>query len=429
MVSVVFSSALQLAVPWLMYVIAPGFVSDPVRFDLAVSLARIMLLYFLFVLLILHLGGVLNVLGRFAVAAAMPILLNLLLIASLFTLAPLLETPGHGLAWGFATAGAAQFTCLLFACRWAGFPLRFPRPRLTPSVRRLLRLSVPAAVGTGAVEMNFLVNMAIASLLPSGSISYLYYAERVAQLSPGIIRAAIGTVLLSLLPRQLSAGDGRSGRKSMNRALEAALLLTLPSMVALLLIAEPIVATLFERGNFTADATVATAEALFVFAFGLPAFAVGRILVIGFFAREDTVTPMRVGFAYILVNLVLNLLLMGPMGHVGIALATSISSWFHVAVLFYLLVHRGYFAVDRRLRRRVARAMAACLGMAGALVAVQFVFVGEPNAGEWDRIVSLGVLLAAGFLAFAGLAVLFGAVQVRDFVAFRSRPERKDLTL
>lgn len=333
-VSVVLTSALQLAMPWVMHVIAPGFASDPVRFDLAVEFARIMLLYFLFVLMILHLGGVLNVLGRFAAAAAMPILLNLLLILSLFTLAPLLETPAHGLAWGLAAAGIAQFACLLVACRRTGFPLGFPRPRLTPGVRQLLRSTVPAAIGSAAVQINFLIDMAIASVLASGSISYLYYAGRVVHLPPGIFGMAIGTALLPLLSRQFGAGDGKSGMESMNRSLEMVLLLTLPSAAALLLISEPVIATLFERGSFSADATAATAAALFAFAFGLPAFAMARILRIGFFAREDTRTPMRVALACIAVNLVLDLLLMGPMGHVGIALATSIASWFNAAVLF-----------------------------------------------------------------------------------------------
>ena len=282
-VSVLFTSALQLAMPWLMFVIAPGFAEDPQRFDLAVTLARIMLFYFLFVLLVLYLGGVLNVLGRFAAAAAMPILLNLFLIVSVFVLAPRLETPAHGLAWGLAAAGVAQFTCLWVACRRAGFPLRLPRPRLTPGVRRLLRATAPAAIGTGAMQINLLVDMAIASLLASGSISYLYYAGRVAWLPSGIVSVAVGTALLPLLSRQFGTGDGKGGVESMNRALEVVLLLTLPGAVVLVLISEPIVATLFERGSFTADATGFTAGALLAFAFGLPAFAADRILGIGFF--------------------------------------------------------------------------------------------------------------------------------------------------
>ena len=418
-VSVLFTSALQLAMPWLMFVIAPGFAEDPQRFDLAVTLARIMLFYFLFVLLVLYLGGVLNVLGRFAAAAAMPILLNLFLIASVFVLAPRLETPAHGLAWGLAAAGVAQFMCLWVACRRAGFPLSLPRPRLTPGVRRLLRATAPAAIGTGAMQINLLVDTAIASLLASGSISYLYYAGRVAWLPSGVVSVAVGTALLPLLSRQFGTGDGKGGVESMNRALEVVLLLTLPGAVVLLLISEPIVATLFERGSFTADATGFTAGALLAFAFGLPAFAAGRILGIGFFARGDTATPMRVAFACIAVNLILDLLLMGPMGHVGIALATSIASWLNAAVLFYLLVRCGHFTVDRRLRHRAARTIAACLGMAGVLAGVRLVLGDGPDAGEWERIVSLGVLLAAGFVSFAGLAFLFGAVRVRDLAVFR----------
>lgn len=419
MASVVLTSALQLAMPWVMYLIAPGFASDPARFNLAVEFARIMLIYFLFVMMILHLGGVLNVLGRFAAAAAMPILLNLLLMLSLFTLSPLLETPAHGFAWGLAAAGAVQFACLLVACRRTGFPLRFPRPRLTPGVRRLLKLTTPAVVGSGAMHINLLVDAAIASLLASGSISYLYYAGRVMQLPAGIFGLAVGTALLPLLSRQLRVGDGKGEAGSMNRALEMVLFLTLPSAVALLLISEPVIATLFERGSFTADATASTAAALFAFTFGLPAFAIARILRTGFFAREDTGTPMRVALACIAINLVLNLLLMEPMGHVGIALATSAASWFNVAVLLYILVRRKHFTADRRLRRRMMRTLAACLGMAGILAGLQPMLGFEQGAGEWARVVSLGTLLAVGFVSFAGLAFLFGAVRARDFAAFR----------
>ena len=419
MVSVLFTSALQLAMPWLMFVVAPGFAEVSQQFDLAVTLARVMLFYFLFVLLILYLGGVLNALGRFAAAASMPILLNLFLIASVFVLAPRLETPAHGLAWGLAGAGVAQFACLWIACRWAGFPLRLPRPRLTPGVRRFLAAAVPGAVGAGVMQINLLVDTAVASLLRPGSITYLYYSERVTQVPFGIVGLAVGTALVPLLSRQIGSGDRDGAAVSLNRALEFVLLLALPGAVALPVIAEPVVAALFERGSFTAEATGLTAAALAAYAGGLPAVAMMQILGIGFFSREDTATPMRIALVCIVANLALNLLLMGPLGHVGIALATSIVCWLNAALLLFFLVRRGHYAADSRLRSRVPRMVGACLGMAGALAAARFALDGVTGTGEWERVAVLAVLVGVGLASFAGLAFLFGAARVRDLSALR----------
>ena len=418
-ISVLLASGLQLAMPWVMHALAPGFADDPERFDLAVTLARIMLVYFLFVLLVLHLGGVLHALGRFAAAAAMPILLNLLLIFSVFTLAPFLETPAHGFAWGLAAAGTVQLICLLVACRRAGFPLKLPRPRLTPEVRRLLGAAVPAAVGAGVLQVNLLVDAAVASLLETGSISYLYYAERVVRVPFGIVGVAVGTALLPLLSRQIGAGDRDGAAASMNRALEGVLLLILPGMAALLVISEPVVATLFERGSFGADATVSTAEALVAYAVGLPAYALAWILGIGFFSRQDTATPMRIALACIVANLALNLILMDSMHHVGVALATSIASWLNAGLLFYFLVRRGHFATDSRLHRRILGIVAACLGMVAVLEVARFLSGGIPDTGEWGRIAVLGAWITAGFASYAGLAVAFGAVRIRELSIFR----------
>ena len=418
-VSVLLTSGLQLAMPWVMYALAPGFADDPERFDLAVTLGRIMLLYFLFVLLVLHLSGVLQTLGRFAAAAAMPILLNLFLILSVFVLAPLLETPAHGFAWGLAAAGVAQFACLLVACRRVGFPLKLPRPRLTPGVRRLLKAAAPAAIGAGVLQVNLLVDAAVASLLEPGAISYLYYAERVVRVPFGIVGVAVGTALLPLLSRQIGAGDQAGASGSMNRALEGVLLLILPGMAALLVISEPVVATLFERGSFTPDTTASTAAALVAYAAGLPAYALIGISRIGFFSRQDTTMPMRIALACIAGNLVLNLLLMEPLQHVGIALATSIASWLNAVLLFYFLVRRRHFAADSRLRRRILGIVAACLGMVAVLEGVSFMLGEAPATGEWARVAFLATLIGVGFVSFAGLALVFGAVRLRDLSAFR----------
>ena len=184
-----------------------GFAADPEKFDLAVELTRITFPYLLFISLVSQLGGVLNSLGRFAAAAATPILLNLCLIAALLGLTPLVASPGHALAWGVMVAGIIQFLWLIVACRRAGMSFRLPRPRINARVKRLLILILPGAIGAGVVQINLLIGVIIASLLPTGSVSYLYYADRVHQLPLGVIGVAVGTALLPLLSRQLKSGQ------------------------------------------------------------------------------------------------------------------------------------------------------------------------------------------------------------------------------
>ena len=331
-----FVTALQVAMPWLMYGFAPGFADDPLRFDLAVALAQITFPYLLFISLVSQLGGVLNALGRFVAAAATPIILNLCLIGALLGLSGFVETPGHALAWGVAAAGAAQFIWLMIACHRAEFGLRLLRPRLTPRVKRLLILVLPGAIGAGVVQINLLIDVVIASLLPRGSVSFLYYADRVNQLPLGVIGVAVGTALLPLLSRQLRAGEHDNAMGSMNRAMEFALLLTVPAAAALMIIPDGIVAVLFERGAFGAVETAATASALAAYALGLPAYVLIKVLGPGFFAREDTVTPVKIAALCVVINLGLNLLLMAPLLHVGIALATAISAWINAGLLLFV---------------------------------------------------------------------------------------------
>ena len=413
-VLLVFCTAMQIAMPWAMHLFAPGFADDPEKFDLAVELARIAFPYLLFVSLVSQLGGVLNALDRFAAAAAAPILLNLSLILCLVGLAPALETPGHALAWGVFAAGIVQFLWLIEACRRAGVTFRLPRPRPTPAVRRLMAKILPGAVGAGVQQINLVIGVILASLLPTGAVSYLYYADRVYQLPLGVIGIAIGTALLPLLSRQLRAGDEAGGRASFNRALEYALLLTLPAAAALATVPEPIVAVLFERGAFDARATAATARALAAFALGLPAFVLVKVLAPGFFAREDVTTPVKIAGVSVAANIALSVALLAPLQHVGLALATSAASWLNAALLAYVLHRRGQLRIDARLRRRLPRIALAAAVMTGALLAalplLAPMFAGAPV----QRIAALVLLIAAGKLAYGAAAVALGAADIAE---------------
>jgi putative peptidoglycan lipid II flippase len=412
-----FVTALQVAMPWVMHGFAPGFADDPYRFGLAVQLAQVTFPYLMFISLVSQLGGVLNALGRFAAAAATPIILNLCLIAAILGLSPFVETPGHALAWGVAAAGAAQFIWLMVACHRAEFSLRLLRPRLTPRVKRLLILMLPGVIGAGVVQINLLIDVVIASLLPRGSVSFLYYADRVNQLPLGVIGVAVGTALLPLLSRQLRAGDDEAAAGSMNRALEFALLMTVPGAAALIVMPDLIVGVLFERGAFGASETAATAAALAAYAVGLPAYVLIKVLAPGFFAREDTATPVKIAALCVAINLVLNLVLMGPLLHVGIALATAVSAWINAGLLAWMLMRRGHFTVDARLRRAVPRTLLASAVMAGVL----WFALGADTA---RAIVVLAVLVALGLVVFAGAAVGFGAARRADIKRLLDRSGR-----
>lgn len=406
--------AAQIAMPWLMQGLAPGFADEPETFDLTVQLTRLTFPYILFISLVSLLGGVLNSLYRFAAVAAAPILLNLCLIAALLGLARWTETPAHALAIGVTGGGVVQLVWLVLAARRAGMALRLRLPRLTPGVKRLLVVAAPAALGAGVAQVNLVIDVVIASLLPPGSVSFLYYADRVNQLPIGVVGVAVGTALLPLLSRQVRAGDEAEAARSLNRAIEFALLLALPAAVALALIASPVVVVLFERGAFGPVESVATGAALVAYAGGLPAFVLIKVLTPGYFARQDTRTPVRVAVLCLLVNVALNLLLMGPLAHVGIALATTLAGWLNVALLAAGLARRGHLRPDARLRRRLPRMAAACGGMAAVLwgtgLGVDSLLA---QATGW-RILALAALAGAGLAAYAGLAGAAGLVSLRE---------------
>ena len=420
-VLVVLVALFEIAMPWLMIGLAPGFVGEPEKFDLAVTLTRLTFPYLLFISVVSLLGGVLNSLGKFAAAAAAPILLNLALIGSLIGLADVLPSAGHALAWGVAGAGVLQLVWLWAATARAGMVLGLRRPRLTPKVRELGRLMLPAVVGSGVAQINIAVDIIIASLLATGSISYLFFADRLTQLPLGVIGVAVGTALLPLLSRQLAAGDQDSAGNSLNRAMETALVLALPAAAALMVAAEPVVRVLFERGAFDATSTHATALAVTAYAFGVPAYVMVKVLAPAFFARKDTKTPVRIAIVALVANIVLNLALMGPMAHVGLALATALAAWLNAGALAWVLVRRGHWSADPRLRTRLPRALIATAGL-GLGVWVAIGLLAEPLAGSGvQRIGSLAVVVVSGLALYAVLAHLLGAIKLGEVRALARR--------
>ncbi|SIS89079.1 murein biosynthesis integral membrane protein MurJ [Insolitispirillum peregrinum] len=422
-----FCSVLMIAMPWAMYAFAPGFTGAEGKHELAVDLTRITFPYLLLISLCSLISGLLNSLGKFAAAAGTPILLNLILMLTLTALTPFVETPGHALAWGVELAGLAQFVWLMISARRAGMMPRLVRPTLTPRVRLLIKRIIPVAFGAGLYQISLLIDTMLASMVADGAVSWLYYADRVNQLPLGVIGVAIGTALLPLLSRQLAAGHHDDAMISQNRSLEFALLLTVPSMAGFLVLGGPIISVLFERGAFSASDALATAQALMAFSLGLPAYVLVKVLSPGFFAREDTATPVKSASVALLVNIGLNLLLMQVMGHVGIALATAIGACVNSGTLFFILRRRGWFVPDARLKQRTIRLFLATGVMAAAVEAAEWglqqwpLTHGVMNAGLLSALILLAVLV------FSLAAIVLGVVKRADFALFkrlRRRPAK-----
>ena len=405
-----FTVTAQAAMPWLMHVIAPGFADNPVKFDHAVLFTQITFPYLLFMSLTALQGGILNSLHRFAHAAAAPILLNVVMIVALVAVVPFTGLPGHVLAWAMAVAGIGQFLWMTVACHRAGLALRLPRPRLTPAVRRLLKLMLPGIVGSGVMQINLVIGTIIASL-QAGAVSYLYYADRVYQLPLAVIGSAVGVVLLPELTRHLRGGRGAAAMSTLNRSIELAMLLTLPAAVALAAIPFPIVTVLFERGAFGAEASTATAAALAAYSLGLPAFVLVKVLTPGFYAREDTATPFRFAVISMVANTVLSIGLFQMMSFVGIALATSIASWLGVALLAVTLARRGHFVADPRLKSRLLRILLASAAMGAALWVAAGYLAPALDGKLHVKTAALAALVLGGLAIYGVLALLLGAVR------------------
>ncbi len=409
----------EIFMPQIMHVLAPGFVEIPDKFALTVDLARITFPYLMLICLAALLSGALNGMEHFAAAAAAPVLYNLFAIAALIGLTPFVPTVGHAAAWGVSASGIVQLALLIWAVHRAGMPLRIPRPRLTPKVRLLMRRMAPGLIGAGAAQLNQAVDLIIASLLPAGTVSLLYYADRIQQLPLGVIGIAVGTALLPMLSRQVRGGNEAAALSSLNRAIEYALFLTLPAAVALTVSAFPIMWVLFGRGAFTIDTARLASQSLAAYAIGLPAVVLLKVLAPAAFARGDTALPVKIGMITLAVNFLLNIVFnagaLAPasnagslplLQHIGPPLATSLASTFNMVVLAVALHRRGHLAADAELARRLPRMILAAAAMGLTLWTAQTPLF---HLGRWVGLISL-VCLGVG--AYGVAALLLGAFDV-----------------
>jgi putative peptidoglycan lipid II flippase len=420
---IVFSALLLIVMPWVMGLFASDALeADGERFDLAVTMARIAFPYLAFMSVATLFAAILNSLSRFAAAAAAPILLNICLIAALliglFTgdaSEDAKAATGLYLAIAVSLSGLFQLAWLYYWVRKSGFRPALRRPRLTAGVREMGVLILPAVFGAGVYQISRFVDLFFIATLPDKSITYLAMADRLNQLPLGIIGIALGTAILPALSRFVAQEDRDGAFRLQSNAVELSMLLTMPAAVALFVAGPAITSAFYVGGAYSAADGLATGAVVGGLVVGLPAYVLVKVLVPNFFARKDTRTPVWTAAASLIINIGLNLLLIPPLGIVGLALAGSIAAWCNVAMLYAILHRNGLFHLTGQVFGRIARIALAAAAMAAALHFAVPLAGDAFTGGVFERIAALGAIVAVGAVTFFGCALLFGVVN-RDTV-------------
>src|SRR6266516_1662040 len=366
-----FSQLVLLIVAWLfmpqaMSILAPGFTDDAEQRRLAIELTRITFPYLLLITMVTLYGGMLNVMHRFATAAAAPIFLNLSMMTTL-ALAAFFPSAGHAAAWGVLIAGILEFLLLAGDAARSGILPKFAPLKLDDDVRAFFRALGPATVGSMGTQVALFADTIIATFLPAGALSALYYADRLNQLPIGVIGIAIGTVLLPEMSRRITAADDAGAAASQRRAFDFTLLFSVPFVAAFLTIPEIIMRAMFARGAFSKADAAAAGATLAAYAIGLIPFVTIRSAVATFYARHDTATPVKAALTGVAVNVALKVALMGALAQIGLALATAVGAWVNLLLVLFFAVRAGYLELDRAWITSLAKFAAAGVLLAAAL--------------------------------------------------------------
>src|ERR1700741_5249018 len=370
--TLLFSSQLVLLViawlfmPQAMSILAPGFTEDAAQRALAIDLTRITFPYLLLITLVTLYGGILNVMQRFASAAAASIFLNISMMATL-ALAAFFPTPGHAAAWGVLISGFLQYFLLAGDLATHGGLPRFAAPKLDEDVRAFFRALGPATIGSMGTQVAMFADTIIATFLPAGALSALYYADRLNQLPIGVIGIGIGTVLLPEMSSRISAGDHVGAMEQQRRGFDYTLLFAVPFVAAFLAVPDVITRAMFARGAFTKTDAAAAGATLAAYPVGLIPFVLIRSAVATFYARKDTATPVKASLTGLAINVLLKVLLMGSLAQVGLALATAVGAWINLLLVLFFAVRRGYLVLDRTLLRTFGTFALCGLLLAAAL--------------------------------------------------------------
>ncbi len=398
--------------PLIVTIMAPGFVRMPAQYDLAVFLTRLMFPYILLISLVALCMGILNSLRHFAAPALSPVVLNLAMILAALTLRGFFREPVVALAVGVMAGGVLQLAMQLPFLIRMGVRLKPDFHFRHPGVKRIGMLMLPASFGAAIYQINIFIGTILASLLPAGSVSYLYYADRIVELPLGVFAIAVGTATLPSFSDQVAQGRIEELKRTISFSLRLILFITIPATVALIVLRVPIISVLFQRGEFSAQATVLTAQALLCYAVGLWAFSVIRIIVSAFYSLQDTRSPMKAAIVALIVNAVFSVALMFPLKHGGIALATSIASAVNVGMLWVILKRRVGTILDSEFTRSVGKTSLASLVMGAAIFIIGLLYPWHTSGPFSARLIYLVLCVAGGGIAFLAAAFLFRSPEV-----------------
>ena len=394
--------------------------NHPDTFKLTVTLSKITFIYLLCMALVAHMSGVLNTIKIFGMPAAAPVLLNMTFLAGFLISSIFWGLKGnpvkyaHVAAWCVFVAGFLQLGALYFTCFRKGLRIKLCKPKISPQIKRLFILMGPGVLAAGIQQINLLVGSVIASFR-EGAISYLYYSERVYQLPLGVIGIGLGVILLPEVTKRLRNDDQIGAITSMNRGIELAMLLTIPASIALIVIPYPIISTLFQHGAFTAEDANLTALSLAGFAIGIPGYVIVRVLQPGYFARENTKTPMLIAGVTVIVNIVFSIILFDSLGHIGIAIATSIAAWVNVALLLFGL--RNFWKPDARLKSRMPKIFIASIVMGSLLWILHQTIKEMFNHDFWLRLGGVSMLVIFGITIYFFIAFKLKASSLKELKA------------
>lgn len=432
-VLLIFTVFMEIFMPSFMFVLAPGFESIPGKLELTTSLSRITFPFLLCVSLVSLLSGVLNSVGKFWAAAFTPTLLNLTMIGALFILTPFINNPyapAYALSIGVCLAGFLELVWLIYYVKKESLLFGLVGPvkaviHMGANVKLLLKRMGPGVLGSGVYQINLFLDTLFVSFVGAGAISWLNYAHHMFQLPIGIIGVAIGTALLPILSKHIKAGEMELANKQINRGLEISLAMSIASMIGLVLLAHPIIAVLFERGAFTVNDTLQTSKALIVFSCGLPAYMMTKTLSPFFYARGDTVTPVKIAIFGVCLNAALALTFMQFWGFVGIAAATGITVWINAFQYMYRLKKQGEFSLDVTFKYRLPRIISAGITM-GVVLFFALNFLAEKfpkwqHATSFYSVLLLGALIALGALTYALVLIGSGGIPLSEIKRFLKR--------
>lgn len=425
-----FVIAVEFLMPWVVAILAPGFANDPGKIELATELSRLTFPFLLFISIVSFQSGILNSLNKFAAPAAAPVILNLMMILSIFIFVPFSTTAAHGIALGVTTAGFIEILWLAYFLRRQKV---FIKPQYNiaqivkdPEIKTLFKRITPGILGAGIYQINMVVDTILVSMVGTGAISWLYYANRLQQLPLGVVGAAISVAVLPILSRHIKSEETEQAQAVQTKACEYGALLSIPAAFALIILAEPIINILFQHGKFGAEQTAMTASAVIAYAIGLPAYVLVKSLAPNFFARGDTRTPVKYSIVVLITNLVFSVILMGPFGHVGIASATTIAAFVSLWQYSHGLKKRGFWCCPQELFIKIGKISICSLIMGAMLVSLQYLL--NLHYGNWLHLSILPKLFLISFICTLGFITFVFCAKVchlLDFKAIISRLHNK----